>query len=341
MRLLITLTLGFLLSFSLFGQEDKVKELVSQGIDLHDQGKYVEAIAKYKAALDIDTNSTLANYELSFTYMKIEKYDEAIKYSKKVIEQNTDNLLLAYIILGSSLDLTGKSKDAIKTYEDGLTRFPTSNLLNYNLALTYYKLHDYDNAEQAAIKAIIAKPTHGSSHIILGAIMKEKGNRVKSLLSYYYYLILEPNSKRSSSILINLKSLLNEGVEQKSGNSVNVNIFSSTTTQDTVFRAVELFVSLQSASRYTDEKKGKTEFEFFVDATNGLFTILGELKSNNSNFWWDFYVTKFYDLVQTNNDKAFCYYISQSSNSADVNSWINANQDKVEKLKDWIKKQNN
>jgi tetratricopeptide (TPR) repeat protein len=337
MRLLITLTLGFLLSASIFGQDDKVKELVSQGTDLHDKGKYDEAITKYKAALDIDKNSTLANYELSYTYMTIEKYDDAIKYSKKVIEQNTDHLHPAYVVLGSSLDMKGKSKDAIKAYEEGLTKFPNSNMLNYNLALTSFNLHDYDKAEQAAIKAVLSKPTHGSSHIILGSVMKAKGERVKALLSFYYFLMLEPNSKRSSNILINLKSMLNEGVEQKSGNSINVNIPSSAS-KDSIFGAAEMMVSLQGASKYTDDNKGKTENEFFVETNRSLFSILGELKKSNSNIWWDLYVTKFYDLVQTNNYEAFSYYISQSSDTPDINNWISKNQDKVQQLREWIKK---
>jgi len=337
MRLLITLTLGFLLSVSVFGQEDKVKELVSQGTDLHDQGKYGDAIVKYKAALDIDKNSTLANYELSYTYMTIEKYDEAIKFSKKVIEQNTDHLHPAYVVLGSSLDLNGKSKDAIKAYEEGLTKFPNSNMLNYNLALTSFNLHDYDKAEQAAINAIIAKPTHGSSHIILGSLMKAKGERVKALLSFYYFLMLEPNSKRSSNILINLNSMLNESVEKQSGNNINVNIPSSAS-KDSIFGAAEMMVSLIGASKYTDENKGKTESEFFIETTQSIFSILGELKKNNSNIWWDLYVTKLYDLVQTNNCETFSYYISQSSDSPDIKNWINKNQDKIQQLKDWIKK---
>ena len=69
MKLLFVFSTGILLTANLFGQVDEVKELVSQGIELHDQGNYNEAINKYKKALEIDKNSTSANYELSYTYM--------------------------------------------------------------------------------------------------------------------------------------------------------------------------------------------------------------------------------------------------------------------------------
>jgi tetratricopeptide (TPR) repeat protein len=337
MRLLTNLILGLFLSLNLFGQDDNVSELVSQGIALHDQGKYDDAITKYKMALKIDNKSTLANYELSYTYMVTEKYGDAIKYSKKVLEQNSENQHEAYIVLGSSLDMNGKADNAIKVYEEGLLKFPDSNLLNYNLALTSYHQKDYEKAERAAILAILAKPKHGSSHVILAAIMQAKGERVKSMLSTYYFLMLEPNSKRSKINYNSLLSQLGQGVERKNDKNISVNVPLSSS-QDSLFGAAEMMVSLKAASRFIDENKDKSSMEFFIDTNKGFFSILGELKKENKDFWWDFYVPKFYDLVQSNNLEAFSYYISQSSNSEDINKYIAENADKMKQLKDWIDK---
>jgi len=157
MKQIITLTLCLLLASNIFGQNEKLKELVSQGIEFHDQGRYCEAIAKYKAAIKIDKKSTLANYELSYTYFVTKQYDEAIKYSTIAIKQNSNNQHESYVFLGSCLDLTGKSSKAIKTYEEGLSKFPNSNLLNYNLALTCYNQKEYEKAEKAAICIILPK----------------------------------------------------------------------------------------------------------------------------------------------------------------------------------------
>jgi hypothetical protein len=54
--------------------------------------------------------------------------------------------------------------------------------------------------------------------------------------------------------------------------------------------------------------------------------------------WWDLYVTKFYDLVQSDNCEAYSYYISQSTNSEKVNKWITKNTDKMQKFIDWMSK---
>jgi tetratricopeptide (TPR) repeat protein len=334
---LITLTLALLLSINLLGQDDKIRELVSQGTELHDQGKYDEAISKYKAALDIDMNSTMANYELSYTYMATGQYENAIKFSKKVLDQNTNNQHEAYIVLGSSLDMLGKPDKAIKAYEEGLTKFPESNLLNYNLALTLFNQKEYDKAENAAINAVLAKPTHGSSHIILSAIMQSKGERVKALLPLYYFLMLEPNSRRSTRNYNSLRNLLGQGVEMKSDKKINVTVpFSAS--KDSVFGAAEMMVSLIEASRYTEESKGKSDMESFIETNSKFFGILGELKKENKGIWWELYVPKFYDLIQTKNLEAFSYYISQSANSDTINTWIANNSDKMNQFKEWILK---
>jgi len=337
MKKLLALIVVLFIAVTLFGQDDKVKELVSEGTQLHDAGKYDQAIEKYEQALKINDKSTLAYYELSYTCMTIKKYDDAIKYSRKVIELNEFNQQAAYTVLGTSYDMKGQPQEAIKVYREGLILFPNSNLLNYNLALTLNNTGDFDDAAQAAINAILAKPSHGSSHIVLANAMKGKGERAKSMLSRYYFLLLEPNSNRSLINLNILKGMLDQGVEKQSEKEINVNI-PSNSTSDSIFGPAEMIVSLSAANRFIEENKGKTDAQYFVERNKSIFSVLGELKKDHKDFWWDFYVTKFYDLVQTDNIEAFSYYISQSLNSAEINNWITNNQDKMKRLADWMKK---
>jgi len=335
MKLLITLTLGLFLTASLFGQNDRINELVSQGTALHDQGRYDEAISKYKAALEIDNNSLVANYELSYTYMVTQQYDKAIKHSGIVIEQNTDYLEESYIVLGSSQDMLGQPDKAIKSFEAGLAKYPNSNLLNYNLALTLFNQKDYEKAEEAAINAVLAKPSHGSSHIILAAIMQIKGQRVKCLMSLYYFLMVEPDSKRSELYYQSLIEQLGQGVTKEGKKKINVNI-SSSSTKDDEFGAADMMVSMLAASKYIKENKKKSEMELFAENNGSFFSVLGELKKDNKGFWWDFYVTRFNSLLESENCEAFSYYISQSANSEEVTKWIANNPKKMEKFKEWL-----
>jgi len=331
----IAFTLSVLFAGNVFAQSDKLTELIAKGVELHDQQKYDEAISQFKAALEIDSKSSLANYEISYSYLLSKQYESAIKHSTIVVDNGTEYLHEAYIVLGSAQDMTGKPLKAIKTYEEGLKKFPNSHLLHYNLAFTCYYQKDYKKAEASAIAAIIAKPEHGSSHILLSAIMDQVGQRVKSLLPMYYFLMIEPGSERSLSNYNWLKSQLGMGVEKKDEKNINVNIPISSSDDD--FSAAEMMASLLAASKHTDENKKKSEMEMFVETNDGLFGVLGELRDKKNGFWWDFYVTKFYDMKISKHNEAFSYYISQCTGSEDVKKWMASNSEKINQFINWMK----
>jgi len=335
MKNLIALIIVLIVSVNLFAQEDYLIEHVQRGVSLHDEGKYDEAIKEYNAALAIDSTSSIANYELSYTCMSVGKYADAIKYSRRVIEKNEDHQEAAYISMGSSYDLMGDPENAIKVYEEGVLKFPESNLLNYNLAYTLLGQKQYDKAEEAVIKAIIAKPDHGSSHIVLSSIMEGKGERVKSILPLYYFLLIEPTSKRAQSNYSFLVKELYRGVERKGKKNISINLPSSSS-NNTPFSAAETFLSMHAATTLLEKNSNNSEMDNFVEMTKGLFKVLGERKKVNTGFWWDFYVTLFSDMERDDHCDAFCYYISQSANTDEVANWLTANTKKLEKLQKWF-----
>jgi Tfp pilus assembly protein PilF len=335
MKNLIALAIVLIVSVNLLAQENYLIEHVQRGVALHDEGKYDEAIKEYNAALAIDSTSSIANYELSYTCMSVGKYADAIKYCRRVIEKNENHLEAAYISMGSSYDLMGDPEKAIKAYEEGAMKFPESNLLNYNLAYTLLGQKQYDRAEEAVIKAVIAKPDHGSSHIVLSSIMEGKGERVKSILPLYYFLLVEPTSKRSQSNYAFLVKQLMRGVERTGDNNININV-PMASNNDSLFGAAEMFISMHAATTFFDKNSDRSDMENFVEMTKGLFRILGELKKDNTGFWWDFYVTLFSEMERDDHCEAFCYYISQSANTDEVANWLNANTKKLEKLQKWF-----
>lgn len=337
MKNIIAGFLIFISVFNCFGQENSFNDYMSQGIGYHDEGKYDEAIGMYKKALELDPKSTVTNYEISLTYFTKQDWAKAIEYGKNVINLKAGNRLEAYVVLGSSYDMLGDTKNAISKYVKGLKEFPQNHLLNYNLALTYYNSGNQEKAEKVVIKAINLKPTHGSSHLLLSAIMNNKGSRVQSLLPLYYFLMIEPTSKRSNQNYQSLKSKLGFGVVQKDEKNISVNL-SMPKGNESEFGAADMMISLTAASKYLEKNKGKTELELFTEANKNLFSILGELKGKKDGFWWDFYVTSFYDLVNSDNVEAFSYYISQSENSDLINKWMTDNSTKILSLTNWIEK---
>ncbi len=336
MRKIAIITICLFITFNIFGQDPKVQEFVAQGVDLHDQGKYSEAIDKYKAALAIDSKSDVANYEIAYSYFSNKEYNNAIKHGNIVIKSKSVFQEEAYMVLGNSYDLLGDHKKAVKSYEKGLSQFPKSNLLNFNLALTYFNSKDFEKAEKYAIVAVKSKLTHPSSHLLLSMVMQERGRRVQSVLAAYYFLMIEPNSNRSLIYYNNLLGKLNHGVERK--DATNISISLSPLDASNEFSTAEMMISMLAAVKYTEENAGKNEIELFIETNKSVFSTLSALKKDKKGFWWDFYVDKFQDLDETGNLEAFTYYISQSKNDELINSWLSANPEKLKQLEKWMNK---
>ena len=314
-----------------FGQSQEIENIVSEGIKFHDKREYQKAIEIYQKALNIDPNSSLVNYEISLSYFSCKDYKNAEIYSKKVIDLEKNHLLSAYVAYGNALDMQGKTKKAIKAYEKAMKDFD-NYLLYYNHAITCLYSGNIDKAYESALKAITNNSSHASSHIVLSKIMEKKGSRIKAMLPLYFFLLLEPDSHRAGIEYNTLRSYIDHGVSQTSAKDINVAIPMD---NDPSFGAAEMMISLSKASNSLEENKGKPDLELFSENNESLFKILGELKKDNSGFWWDFYVPLFYEMANSNLTKPFTYYISLSKGE-DVNKWIEENNVEFEKFSNWV-----
>ncbi|MDR2839929.1 MAG: tetratricopeptide repeat protein [Paludibacter sp.] len=331
-----TLILGLLLSAFLLNGQNTVDNLVQIGIEYHDKGEYSKAIETYKEALQIEPKSYVVNYEIAFSYNALGDYQNAIKYSDIAIKFG--NLANAYILKGSCLDELGRTKESIKLFEKAIKKFKNEHLLYFNLGIDYFNIGNNAKAENAFINAINVKSNHSSSHFMLGRLKNNEYQRAPSLLSLYYFLMLEPNSKRSTLAYELLNKQLAGNVKQDTSqqkNTINISLNSNQIKSE--FGAAEMMIGLLGAAKYLDENKDKSSEELFVENTKSFFSVLGELKElgKNKNFWWNFYVPFFYDLAKSDYLETFCYYISQSSNEK-ATKWLEENAEKLNEFQSWL-----
>jgi tetratricopeptide (TPR) repeat protein len=263
-------------------------------------------------------------------------YQNAIKHSDKVIKKNDKYLLQAYLVKGSCLDYLGKTKESIKLFKKGIKKFGDDHLLYYNLGYNYYNIKEFDKAEEAFIKAINTKANHASSHLFLGYLMYEKNQRVQSLLSLHFFLLLEPNSERSQNAYNLLQSQLSGGVEKNQEEPGKIDIFLSPDQLKSEFGTIDMMITILEASKSLEENEGKSDDQMFIENTTSFFKILGEHKTKeNTGFWWDFYVPFFYLIAESEHIDTYCYYISQSTKETAVD-WLKENEKRVTDFAKWL-----
>jgi Tfp pilus assembly protein PilF len=331
-------TIKILFIFTLFickasGQSNELVAYVEKGIQLFDNGDYHGAMEQYQKALKLDNESDLVHYEVSSTYFVLKDYDKAIEHCDIVISINSKYVDQAYVLKGSSFDLLGKSSEAIKTYKKGIKKFPNDYLLLYNFALTSYQLKEYKETEDALQKALMVNPSHASSHFLLSYVMGDQGQRVKSLLALYNFLLLEPTGKRAEIAIKILEADLKKGVKRESDTSTTITLGGDDGSDE--FRAAELMLSLLEASKSLEKNGNKTEYELFFESTDSFFSVLGELKKKNKGFWWNYYVDFFYAMSKDKHVETLSYYIAQSKEDDKITTWLKDNGSKIDALSKW------
>jgi len=330
----LVIALAFL-TFQICAQNN-VNEFVKDGVALHDNSEFEKAIDTYKKALKLEPNSSLVNYEIALSYFSKEDFKKSIKYSDKVIDINDEFLLQAYLTKGSSLDMMNKTDESIEVFEKAIESTEGHFLLDYNLALNYYKKNLYEKAQKNAINAIQKNTNHASSHLMLTNINQQIGNRVEAILSGLYFLFLEPTTDRSLQVLNIVHENMKKGVSKDEEKENTINILLDQNESDRL-SAADLMLSLMEASNSTEGNSDKSETEKFIESTKIFVSVLGELNTNeHDDIWETFYIPFFYKLSKSNNFVTYCKYITQAEDPSSK-LWLESNPDKLDEFDNWLK----
>ncbi|MGB1247929.1 MAG: tetratricopeptide repeat protein [Chitinophagales bacterium] len=338
MKRILTILLFILTGLSSYAQEEAIDSLVYLGVQMFDKGYYEKAIEYYEQALEIDSNSALVFSEISMAYMYNQEYEKALEYSKKVLDMNGDYMLEAYITYGSCLDNAEQTEESIAIFNQAIEEGYSHYLLHYNLALNYYKLNDYESAEEQLVSSITLNPSHSSSHFLLGVTKYDQGEKAKSLLSLYYFLLMEPSTSRSKMAMEMLTEQFYGSVKLDEEDPNSINIFLNPNMDDDEFAAAEIMLAMLAATNTLEENKGRSDVDLFVENTASFFQTIEELKpkpKKAKGIYWEMYVPFFGELAGTNHVEAYAYYILQSVNQ-EANEWLDIHGAKVYALDAWL-----
>ncbi len=342
-KILIILTLFFSVNAAITAQT--AEEFIKKGVDLHDAGKFKEAIEQYELALKIEPKNTTALYEMSNTFIVMQKYDDAIKYAEKTIKLEYGHADLAYTIIGTAYDMLGKPKKAIKAYQEGIKAFPNQYNLYYNLGITQYAQKDYDGAEKSAMSSIKNNPKHANSHALLSAVQIEKDKKIKSMLPLFGYLMIQPTGKKAMAKRELLEQLFMKGVsvsEKDGNNNISINLFMPNdkeefATEEGTLSLMASLLSIKLDPKVEDSIKiAKTPEGKFFASTEMLFELLCKKdRQVTDSFWQTSYINAFKELLEAKHLEAFCY--SVYGNTEGVKKWQEENIDKVVAYGNWLK----
>lgn len=157
----------------------------------------------------MNPNSDLVNLEFAMTYYKLNKYIYALKYANKVINSDKTELKSqAYVVKAKSNFMQMKRKESIKILENAIIELGENDLLCYNLAEIFYDIKEYEQSYDYLIKTLTYNFYNSDAHCLLTYVFNKLERHSSKVLSAYYYLLLEPKSKKSNNLFYGTYELL-------------------------------------------------------------------------------------------------------------------------------------
>lgn len=180
--------------------EEIAKEKGSEAIKLMDDGHVDRSIELLEEARKLDPKSMIYPYEIAFAYYLKKDYKEAIKLLKQLEKHEGVNDLV-YQLQGNAHDMDGDAKEAVKTYEKGLTIFPNSGKLYLELGIMGLKSNDFNKALGYFEKGIEVDPTHSSNYYWAAKLFcTSSEEEVWGMIYGEIFMNLERNSKRTAEM---------------------------------------------------------------------------------------------------------------------------------------------
>ena len=314
---------------------NQASDLIKEGVDLHNQGKYADAIAKYTEALKIEPDNTYADYEMAFSLYASKKMTEAVPFLEKAVTSANKSVSVgAYCLLASIYDDSNQSQKAIDTYNAAIKINPDYPQIFYNLGLAYFRNKQYADAESSAVEAMKHNPKNASSQRLYALVCFHQNKRGNALAALCTFLMLEPTGPRAAEAFTNIQSILKGGVLRDPNGSMTIPV---SATDDKETGTLNLAISITTAAAQT---KKLTGVDLLEEEFKGIFSIYGQLaeKKTDKTFFDKFFADYLYKLVQSGNLPAFTRTASLSAFHDENAKWLKDNPDKLHNLAEWIAK---
>ncbi len=319
-----------------------VDELIGQGVQLHEQGQYDEAIAKYKQAEKKAPKNALVKYEMAFSYHAKHEFDKALAYARaatKLDSKDIDENL--YSLIGTIYDEKGMPDSALAVYREGFKKVPNSSNIPYNATITYMRKNNADSAYAWVQRSINNTNLHEGSYYYAGFLASQIG---KWPAFYAYTMYSTFISKKDEIIRDNISRLYGKTkyIVIKKGNSVELNTpkikqtgSDSTLNNNFILSLQTMFAtdSLGKRKLYDTDSTSAQQVEFLLHV---LKRCIKEIAFTDE---FEDPIRRFYqELINERLLDAFVYSLCEPVDRPTFAQWLLKNRGEQARLYHWFNK---
>ena len=172
--------------------ENDINEKIQNAINLHNEGKLLDAKKIYEYALTLNPDHFDALQLLGLASYQIGQFDRAVELLSKAIAIN-DKYAFAHKNLGNALERLNRLNAAVASYDRAILLEPAYAAAYNDRGDALKKLNRLDDAIASYSKAISLKHDYAEAHNNLGVVLNELKRHVEALANFEKAIRLKPD----------------------------------------------------------------------------------------------------------------------------------------------------
>lgn len=178
---------------------DKLKEDLREGNKLFDEEKYDEAVEFYTKIVEESPDTYILYKNIGNCYFKMEKYDQAEEYYKKVLEKDPKNQE-AMLLIGNCYSNRGDDEKALEWYNKIEFEKIDDPTVLFNIGSNFYNQSKFEEALKYYKKAVEIRKNFLDAIYQLGLTYLTLGNSQDAIKTFDNYLKYDQDSKRAYQV---------------------------------------------------------------------------------------------------------------------------------------------
>ncbi len=167
------------------------------------------AIKYFNRVLSINSQYPKAYYNIGLAYMRLKKYEDALKAAEKEKNYNPD-LAEPYILIADAYAKMGLFEQCTEEYQKVVKRMEPTSDIYVDAAYCYRRLGALESAQSMINKAASKESANALIYKEQGAILEVKEDFARSAEAYDKYLTLDPGADDRAYISSKIKRFRNK-----------------------------------------------------------------------------------------------------------------------------------
>ncbi|MBI2730117.1 MAG: hypothetical protein HYX40_05095 [Sphingobacteriales bacterium] len=301
-------------------------EVINEGIKLHDQGKYKEAIAEYKKVSRSDTNYVRALYEMAYTSYADSQFTAANEYCELALslKEDREREPVLYAQYANTIDELGDKNRALRIFDSAIQKYPAFGQLYLNKGETLLSLEKYKEAEELFKTALLIDPYNYSVHFRLGQAAINQGKIVQAFMSLIAYQMMNPGGRYQQTAV----SLMKMIAKNETGLEELIN--KRTEQPSDLMQLLEQIILSKIALDKNYKPLTKLD-DNIVRQIQVLFEKM-EYSESDTDFWIQYYVPLLKQIFTEGKFEVFVNHCFSEMNIDMINSFTKKNKKETEAL---------